>query len=313
MNQYIKNLETNKLELSFDKAAYLALPYDMKQDIKSAFNWSRYATAWVSRAQLDNTWRTERVLTKLKTFIPDLTDAGTKGEKLTFAERIEVKQEKAERRAERFENYATKQEDLFNLKYEKAHNMASFIPFGQPILVGHHSERGDRNFRNKIHNTFGQAFEARDKAAYFEDRAETAKDTAEAKQYQDAGFLQRRIKEVQADINKVKGYLQGKGYHNLELGKISEKDKEHWNNRLAEHQEKMDFYTGKLNELKETKIVWNKETLKGKTEVFIKGRWKGLVKCNPTTVAVENWCFPDTETRRKWPLKYQYGDIRDAR
>jgi len=55
--------------------------------------------------------------------------------------------------------------------YNSAKEMADNIPFGQPILVGHHSENRDRNYRNKIHNTFGKAFEKSDKAQYYEDKA----------------------------------------------------------------------------------------------------------------------------------------------
>ena len=38
--------------------------------------------------------------------------------------------------------------------YNQAKQMSSMIPFGQPILIGHHSERGDRNYRNRISNKF---------------------------------------------------------------------------------------------------------------------------------------------------------------
>ena len=44
---------------------------------------------------------------------------------------------------------------------------------GQPILVGHHSEKGDRRYREKIHNTFGKSFEKKDKAKYYADKAES--------------------------------------------------------------------------------------------------------------------------------------------
>lgn len=57
--------------------------------------------------------------------------------------------------------------------YSQAKNMASVIPLGQPILVGHHSEFRDRNYREKIHNTFGKAFKSSDTAMYYEDKAET--------------------------------------------------------------------------------------------------------------------------------------------
>jgi hypothetical protein len=35
--------------------------------------------------------------------------------------------------------------------YDDAHRMADAIPFGQPILDGHHSEGRDRRYRDRIH------------------------------------------------------------------------------------------------------------------------------------------------------------------
>lgn len=84
-----------------------------------------------------------------------------------------------------FQDYATRQEDRrlgFEMRaekaskesletYNRAKSMASVIPFGQPILVGHHSERRDRNYRAKIHNTYGKAFALDDKAQYYQGRA----------------------------------------------------------------------------------------------------------------------------------------------
>ena len=55
--------------------------------------------------------------------------------------------------------------------YNQAHSMAEAIPFGQPILIGHHSEMRDRTYRGKIHNKFGQAFGLADKAKHYEQKA----------------------------------------------------------------------------------------------------------------------------------------------
>lgn len=55
--------------------------------------------------------------------------------------------------------------------YKRARSMGECIPFGQPILVGHHSEQRDRNFRNRIHNTYGKAFALQDKASHYADKA----------------------------------------------------------------------------------------------------------------------------------------------
>ncbi|CAM5373608.1 DUF3560 domain-containing protein [Eoetvoesiella caeni] len=56
--------------------------------------------------------------------------------------------------------------------YERARTMAEVIPFGQPILIGHHSENRDRNYRNRIHTTYGKAFAEQDKADHYAHKAE---------------------------------------------------------------------------------------------------------------------------------------------
>lgn len=54
---------------------------------------------------------------------------------------------------------------------KRARDMGEAIPFGQPILVGHHSEGRDRNLRGRIHNTYGKAFALQDKAKHYEQKA----------------------------------------------------------------------------------------------------------------------------------------------
>ena len=52
--------------------------------------------------------------------------------------------------------------------------MLKQIPFGQPILVGHHSEQRDRNYRKRAGAKIDKAMHERDKASYYEDRARAA-------------------------------------------------------------------------------------------------------------------------------------------
>lgn len=54
-----------------------------------------------------------------------------------------------------------------------AHDMASVIPFGQPILVGHYSEQRDRNYRNRIENNFRKGYELYKRAQELQHRAES--------------------------------------------------------------------------------------------------------------------------------------------
>ncbi|WP_113638526.1 DUF3560 domain-containing protein [Nubsella zeaxanthinifaciens] len=82
-------------------------------------------------------------------------------------------QQRRERRIANAKRLAKKNESEAETLYNSAREMASFIPMGQPILVGHHSEKADRRYRDKIHNKFGKSFEKMDRAAYYESKAES--------------------------------------------------------------------------------------------------------------------------------------------
>lgn len=53
----------------------------------------------------------------------------------------------------------------------RSHAMMSVIPMGQPILVGHHSEKRDRNYRDRAWNMMGKAVAASEKAAHYAQKA----------------------------------------------------------------------------------------------------------------------------------------------
>ncbi|MNF57761.1 hypothetical protein D3C84_393000 [compost metagenome] len=80
---------------------------------------------------------------------------------------------KQQARREHYEDRAEDAQAVSVATYSRARDMASVIPFGQPILVGHHSERRDRNYRGKIHTTFGKAFALQDKAKHYAQKAKT--------------------------------------------------------------------------------------------------------------------------------------------
>jgi hypothetical protein len=80
-------------------------------------------------------------------------------------------QEEQEARKDRMIERSDKATAEFQATYNRAKDMASVIPFGQPILVGHHSEKRDRKYRDKIHNTFGKAFELDGKAEHYQSKA----------------------------------------------------------------------------------------------------------------------------------------------
>ena len=82
-------------------------------------------------------------------------------------------EEKVEAKKERFSELAERNRAESESRYNQSREMASYIPFGQPILVGHHSERKDRATRENIHNGFVKSIELSKKANYYEKKAET--------------------------------------------------------------------------------------------------------------------------------------------
>lgn len=81
---------------------------------------------------------------------------------------------KQQARRARLEASAERARSAASMHYTRAKTMASAIPSGQPILVGHHSEGRDRRYRARVHATFGKAFALHDQAAELDRRAAAA-------------------------------------------------------------------------------------------------------------------------------------------
>ena len=57
--------------------------------------------------------------------------------------------------------------------FKQADTMAKSIPLGQPILIGHHSEKRDRHFRKQYSKLYDKSYELSNKADYYENKAHT--------------------------------------------------------------------------------------------------------------------------------------------
>jgi Domain of unknown function (DUF3560) len=77
-----------------------------------------------------------------------------------------------ERRLDNAHRQGLKNRKLSKSFYERSITMARCIPMGQPILVGHHSEKRDRRFRRRMWDVMGKSVAANDKAKYYEEKAE---------------------------------------------------------------------------------------------------------------------------------------------
>lgn len=81
-------------------------------------------------------------------------------------------QERAKAKAERYEEWADKARQRSDEAFERSNNAVAGIPFGQPILVGHHSEGMHRAAIKKSWAAMDKSVEESKKAEAHESKAE---------------------------------------------------------------------------------------------------------------------------------------------
>ena len=87
-------------------------------------------------------------------------------------------EEKKQARIDRLNDAADRAEKRAAQTYSSAEKMSQAIPSGQPIIVGHHSESRDRNFRKRMGDKFEKAFREQNYASELRAKAEAAENNA---------------------------------------------------------------------------------------------------------------------------------------
>jgi hypothetical protein len=82
-------------------------------------------------------------------------------------------EERKQNRIEYAKSQAEKNLTESNTTHEHANKLSSFIPPGQPILIGHHSERRHRAHLKKIDNAMRKSIDCQNKAEYYKNKAES--------------------------------------------------------------------------------------------------------------------------------------------
>lgn len=130
---------------------------------------------------------------------------------------------KRDARYNRLLNAAIKAEKESEAARAQSNQMASIIPFGQPILVGHHSESRDRNYRERIHNKMRKGYELAKQAEEYRSRAASIEaNTAIYSDNPDAvNLLSSKVDELkaeQAEMKRINAALRkGADFETLEM------------------------------------------------------------------------------------------------
>ena len=81
-------------------------------------------------------------------------------------------QEYARKKAEKLQGYAANAEDKSTLFWQASHEGREFLALGEPIKVGHHSEKRHRALIERNHNRMSKAVELTKVAESYESKAE---------------------------------------------------------------------------------------------------------------------------------------------
>lgn len=319
MGYFIKNLETGKIELYFKKEEYLGLDKETKTEIKSRFLFSRKSGAWVSRGKYPNySYREAERFAKenLK-----LDFEGEEGEKLSFKEQQEKKREKAESRAEYYEQKAIKTSEKGKNLQKPIEDMRGDIAFFTQPNINNSSGRAFTNKRNKMWSSWEKGWEEYKKSEYYMKKSEIAKETSEKAKLPNIPFCNRRIEECEASIRKLKkeilecdGYIKSlekgetpKNKYGWEVKTTKEKclsNIKYYETRLEEEIDKASYYYECID--KQGGITFSKENLQVGDIIKYKNNLGQIVSLGKKNVTyyniLEGWGF-------LWKFKVPYCEI----
>lgn len=143
-------------------------------------------------------------------------------------------QERARNKAERLNGYAANAKKRSNEAYKKAdlREEVSGIPFGQPILVGHHSEKRHRRTIEKAHRAMDKSVEESKKADEYKSRAaywENKADVINLSMPESLEYFEFKLEEAKQkhqllkDKPELRGHSMSLQYANKDIREIEKK------------------------------------------------------------------------------------------
>jgi hypothetical protein len=111
--------------------------------------------------------------------------------------------ERMEKRAELRREWAQKRVTKADAAFKAAKAVADRIPFGQPILVGHHSEKGARADAKRIENGMRAGIESERMAVRHERAAETLESRLKRNIFSDDADASENLKKRIADRERI--------------------------------------------------------------------------------------------------------------
>jgi len=182
----------------------------------------------------------------------------------TYAEVAQERKELLERKSVRFSTFAEHAQERSEEHWKKSD--LSFIPMGQPILMGHHSQRAHENAIERSNNHSRKSIEEDEKARKWSHRADHA-ETLLTKMEESKPYMSGKIADAEKDIRLWERRIEKSGIFIKiyeDKGRVPDliasacgfspdaiesarQDNERAKSELPQAQEKRDYWRAKLD------------------------------------------------------------------
>jgi len=239
--------------------------------------------------------------------------------------------ERADARSERYATYSENAAQRAGQARDRLDAITENIPLGQPILVGHHSERRARKDAEKVHAAAQAQVDELERADYWSDRAKRTKMHANYLSRSDVRY--RRIKGLEADLRKyqkeigsfdsywMRWQLETKGITDealieAEISQAKERHVRHYEQWIAHVQGRL-VYERALYDDQPTGADKVAKPLEVGGMVYCKRfpmrhpGWVEILKVNKYKGEVRSVTVPSQKDWSQYPDKVSFEDIED--
>lgn len=284
----------------------------------NGWRWSRNLSAWYvpqSRdraARADLIERTAAALRETGHQVETTIDDTARATADVEADRIQRQQDRADALTAKAARVAATAENA----HDHAHEIAGRVPFGQPILIGHHSQGRMTRHYQRVENAQRQAVELHRQADDVAAAATAAAHTTRARY--NPVTVGNRIEKIEAEIRDTRRTLDGysRTHH------VAADGTRHGDTFPPATGAHRDRLTAHLDELTEQLAHWQQvradqiaagtatnygpDTIAKGDQVKIRGTWYQVIRANKKTVTVPS-------TLGSWTDTSPYREIQEHR
>ncbi|MGW6391176.1 DUF3560 domain-containing protein [Streptomyces sp. NPDC055103] len=226
-----------------------------------------------SRDREADAWRINRAAAALRDAGYEVTVEIDESQRRSFTDAEADRAAWARDRAGRYSDRADRASATSAARRNAARGIADYIPPGQPILVGHHSERGHRRAIARMDGHMRKSIDEHKKAGYWADRAATADIYEEFRN--DPNRTRRRLEKLRADLR----------WNERERQKAA--DTSRYDRQIEDLNEEIAYWEGIVEKAKADGVkLWEADDFAPGDFARYGGSWHQVKRVNPKTLSI---------------------------